>query len=251
MKRKELPQNLISPTWVDLGSDELRLLLLERFDHSPGQYDGNDRKLYLPRARAQSRIALTFDGNEIVAVEPGQAFEDAEWRRVSQEIERSILVGTPKTGRDYSFSSFPVRGSWRGRRSGVQILPAPDGAPRAAGADDPFILEFPIKGSDLWFIANHRRIREHRNLTLLLNALLAGRTSCLPQRPRHLWAMVPPYEGKPSGWRARLAMCPASRAVAKVWGSLIKFCSRGGPPPAPQHQMGAGIVLRPARSPRA
>jgi hypothetical protein len=199
MKRKELPQNLISPTWVDLGSDELRLLLLERFDHSPGQYDGNDRKLYLPRARAQSRIALTFDGNEIVAVEPGQAFEDAEWRRVSQEIERSILVGTPKTGRDYSFSSFPVRGSWRGRRSGVQILPAPDGAPRAAGADDPFILEFPIKGSDLWFIANHRRIREHRNLTLLLNALRQDGRAASPNDPTTFGRWSHPTKASPAG----------------------------------------------------
>jgi hypothetical protein len=213
MKRKDLPQNLLSETWVDLDSDELRLLLRERFGPGLGQYDGDDGKLYLPLARAQSRIALTFDGNAIVTVEPGQAFDDAEWRLVSQEIERSILVGSPKTGRDFSFSSFPVRGSWRGRHSGIQILPAPDDAPREGGADDPFILEFPIMGSDLWFITNHRRIREHRKLTLLLNALLAGRTSCLPQRHRNLWAMVPPYEGKPNRWRA----------VEKVLG-VIKFC---------------------------
>jgi hypothetical protein len=197
MKPKHLPQNLLKETWIDLDSDELRLLLSKRFSPGHGQYDGDDGKLYLPLARAQSRIVMTFDGNEIVVVEPGQAFDVAEWERVSQEIEREILTGTPKTGRDYSFSSFPVQGSWRGRRSGVQILPAPDGAPRAAGAHDPFILEFPIKGSDLLFITNHRRIREHRKLTLLLNALLAARMSCLPQRQAHLWACVPPDQGKP------------------------------------------------------
>jgi hypothetical protein len=182
MKRKQLPQNLLSETWIDLDSDELRLLLRERFGPGLGQYDGDDGKLYLPLAGTQSRIALTFDGSEIVAIEPGEAFDAAEWDRVSQEIEHSILTAS-KTGREYSFSSFPVQGSWCGLRSKVQILPAPDGAPRGAGANDPFILEFPIKGSDLWFITNHRRIREHRKLTLLLNALLAGRTSCLPQRP--------------------------------------------------------------------
>jgi hypothetical protein len=48
----------------------------------------------------------------------------------------------------------------------LQILPAHDDAPRGAGAPNPFILEFPIKGSDLWFITNHRRMREHRRLTL-------------------------------------------------------------------------------------
>ena len=196
VKRKELPGNLISETWTDLDLDELRLVLRERFGPGLGQYDGEDGKLYLPLARAQSRIALTYEGSEIVAVEPGQAFDAAEWGRVSQEIEHSIRTGTRKTGRDYSFSSFPVRGSWRGARSGVQILPAHESAPRAAGASHPFILEFPITGSDLWFITNHRRIREHRKLTLLLNVLLAGRTTCLSQRPSHFWANVPPDEGE-------------------------------------------------------
>jgi hypothetical protein len=193
-----MPPNLLSKAWVDLDSDELRVLLRERFGRGPGQYDGEDNKLYLPLARAQSRIALTFADGKIVTIEPGEAFDAAEWQRVSQEIEHSILSGTPKTGRDYSFSSFPVQGSWRGRRSEVQILQAPDNAPRAPGADDPFILEFPIKGSDLFFITNHRRIREHRKLTLLLNALLAGRTSCLPYRHNSFWAKVPPDISTPS-----------------------------------------------------
>jgi hypothetical protein len=220
MKLKQLPQNLLSETWVDLDSDELRLFLRERFAPDVGQYDGDDGKLYLPLAGAQSRIALTYDGNEIVAVEPGEAFDATEWEKVSQEIERSILTGTPKTGRDYSFSLFPVQGSWLGRRSQVQILPAPGGAPRAAGALDPFILEFPIKGSDLPFITNHRRIREHRKVTLLLNALLAGRTSCLLQRSNHFWASLSPDEGKPGRWRKLFATWRASRVVAKICGAI-------------------------------
>jgi hypothetical protein len=191
-----MPQNLLGENWTDLDSDELRLLLRERFGPGLGQYDGDDDKLYLPLARAQSRIALTFDGSKIVAVEPGQAFDATEWQRVSEEVEHSILKGTSKTGRDYSFSLLPVQGLWRCRRSGVQILPAPATAPRAGGALDPFVVEFPIKASDLWFITNHRRIREHRKLTLLLNVLLAGRTSCLSQRPHHFWASVPPGDGE-------------------------------------------------------
>jgi hypothetical protein len=162
----------------------------ERFPGGPGQYDGDREKLYLPLARNKSRIVLTFADNRIVAVEPGEAFDPAEWERVDREIEGAILAGAPKTGRDYSFSTFPVLGSWRGHRSGLQILPAPDDAPRAGGAPNPFILEFPIKGSDLWFITNHRRIREHRRLTLLLNLLLAGRTSSLLPRAGHFWASV-------------------------------------------------------------
>jgi hypothetical protein len=196
MKRKPLPTNLVSETWNDLDSEELSILLRERFGHTLGQYHGDDPRLYLPEAGAQSRIALTYEGSEIVAIEPGEAFDPAEWEQVSQEIERSILNGAPKTGRDYSFSSFPVQGSWRGQQSEVQILPAPESAPRE-GAAHPFILEFPITGSDLPFITNHRRIREHRKLTLLLNLLLAGWTSCLSQRRESLWASVPPDERKP------------------------------------------------------
>jgi hypothetical protein len=164
--------------------------LRERFGGGPGQYDRDREKLYLPLARGGSRIVLTFADSKIAAVEPGAAFDHAEWERVSREIESAILAGAPKTGRDYSFSTLPVPGSWRGRRSGLQILPAPDDAPRAAGAPNPFIFEFPIKGSSLWLITNHRRIREHRRLTLLLNLLLAGRTSSPLPRVRHFWAHV-------------------------------------------------------------
>ena len=98
-----------------------------------------------------------------------------------------------KVGREYSFSSFRVSGSWRGERSGVQILPPPDDAPRAhlEMAEHPFILEFPIKSSDFLPLTNHRRMHEHRKLTHLLNVLLAGRTSLQPRRPEHFWANVP------------------------------------------------------------
>jgi hypothetical protein len=57
-----------------------------------------------------------------------------------------MLGGTVKIGRDYSFSGFRVAGSWRGDRSGLQILPPPEQAPRAPVeiAEHPFILEFPV-----------------------------------------------------------------------------------------------------------
>jgi hypothetical protein len=141
---------------------------------------------------------LTFRENEIIAIERGPAFDAAEWARISEEIEKSILVGPLKVGREFSFSSFRVTGSWRGERSGVQILPPPADAPRAdvEMAQHPFILEFPIRGSDFWPVTNHRRRREHRNLTLLLNILLAGRTSLQSQRLEHFWARVPRDGGK-------------------------------------------------------
>jgi hypothetical protein len=183
---------LFQSGWIDLDSTELRFILLERIGR-PGQYDSRDRNpntFYLPLAGSSCRIKLTFsDSKQIVAIKPGPAFDAAQWEQVIKEIERT---GPYKVGRDCSFSSFRVAGSWRGKRSRVQILPPPAEAPRAPVemAEHPFILEYPVKVSDLWPITNFRRMREHRQLTFLLNVLLAGGTTIQLRRPRHLWAIV-------------------------------------------------------------
>jgi len=187
--------NLIRPEWENLDSAELRLLLDERVG-GPGQYDSRDagpNTLYLPLARASCKIKVTFRNEKIVKAEPGPAFDAAEWERICKEIEESILSGPLKVGREYTFSRFRVLGSWRGIRSGVQILPPPEDAPRAPVelADHPFILEFPIRVTDLDRITNRRRIHEHRRLTLLLNVLLRGGTSFDPPRPGQCWGSLP------------------------------------------------------------
>jgi hypothetical protein len=184
--------NLFRSSWTDLDPAELRFILLEHVG-KPGQYDDRDSNpntFYLPLARAACRIKLTFsDSKQIVAIEPGPAFDLAQWELIVEEIERS---GPFRVGRDVSFSSFRVPGSWRGIRSGVQILPPPTDAPRVPFeiGEHPFILEYPVRVSDRWPITNFRRMREHRRLTFLLNVLLVGRTAFQPRRPRHLWAIM-------------------------------------------------------------
>ena len=195
----EVAENLLRPAWTSLDSAELRLLLDERIG-GLGQYVDRDRepnKLYLPLAGATSRLVLIFRDKKIAAIEPGEAFDRAEWKRIDEEIEESILAGTMKIGRDYSFSSFRVSGSWRGELSGFQILPPPEDAPRAPVeiAEHPFILEFPLRETGLWRITNHRRMRDHRRFTLLLNVLLIGRTSVQPRRDDHFWGYVPLTDG--------------------------------------------------------
>jgi hypothetical protein len=76
---------------VNVDSFELRLLLKERIG-GPGQYDGCADKLYLPRAREACQVALTFRGNEIVTIEPGKAFDPAEWERLCEQFEKEVLV---------------------------------------------------------------------------------------------------------------------------------------------------------------
>jgi hypothetical protein len=182
--------NLLRNSWANLDQRDLRMLLDARIG-GPGQYDGNRDVLYLPLARDKCRVSLTYKGSTIVAIEPGAAFDRSEWDCICKEIEDSTLRGPQKVGRDCSFSTFCVEGWWRGARSGVQILPPPDSAPRAHElADNPFVLEFPIQEASLWSITNYRRIREHRRLSLLLNLLLAGTTKVLTDRPKHFWALV-------------------------------------------------------------
>ena len=211
--------NLIKTEWQGLDSGELRLLLGMRIG-DPGQYDsrgGNpNNTLYVPLGRSACRIKLTFSHRKIIAVDPGPAFDAAEWERISAEIENSILSGPTRFGREYSFSGFRVLGSWRGRQSGIQILPPPADAPRAnvEMAEHPFILEFPISTSELWQVTNHRRIREHRKLTLLLNVLLVGRTSLEPRRAENFWAYIPVGDhGHESKWVQRFFHAKLGEAV--------------------------------------
>ena len=115
-----MTNNLLRPTWNELDSQELRVLLVHRIGGT-GQYDGRETapdRIYLPLARTQCRVSLQYRNRRIVSVEPGQAFDPNEWDRIAYEIETSILVGPRKVGRDYSFSSYRVQGSWRGEQSG-------------------------------------------------------------------------------------------------------------------------------------
>jgi hypothetical protein len=205
--------NLLQSGWTDLDVAELRFILFERIG-KPGQYSGrasNPNTFCLPVAGSSCQIKLTFsDRKQIIAIEPGPAFDSARWNQAVEEIERS---GPYKVGREYSFSSFRVAGCWRGTLSGVQILPPPADAPRAPVemAEHPFILEYPLKVSDLWPITNFRRIREHKQLTFVLNVLLAGRTTIQPRRPRHFWAIID--LGQESQWTQEFYSAGLAEAV--------------------------------------
>ena len=205
--RRRRVTNLLSDRWKKLDSYELRLLLEKHFG-GPGQYDGrleNPNKFYLPLARDQCQIALTYSNEKIVIIEPGAAFDDEKWNRSSKEIEKTLFDGPAKVGRSYTFSSYRVRGLWQGARSGVQILPPPDNAPQAPVemADHPFILEFPIKSSDHWPLTNYRRMREHRRMTRLLNLLVAGSTS-ISSSSKHFWGTDTfPSSSRESKWVQR------------------------------------------------
>lgn len=177
--------------WPNLQPTELMILLHE---HMGGTWQGDisvrkPSKLYIPMFGPTCRIMLRFDGPKIDRIEPDQAFDSTQWEQISKEIENSVLKGPTGVGREYSFSGRRVTGSWRGKRSGVQILPPPSNLPRVPteSGDHPFILEFPLMMSHLDPLTNHRRLRKHRDLTLLLNILLAGGVKSMG-RSTHCWA---------------------------------------------------------------
>jgi len=188
-----MAENLLLEKWSGIDSAELMILLRDRVG-GPGQYDSAlaPEKFFLPLARSKGQIALAYAKGVIVRIEPGAAFDASKWESISKEIESEILGGALKRGRDFSFSSRRVLGGWHGATSGVQILPAPESAPRATVemADHPFVLEFPLRAGNYWPVIHHRRVLEHRKLTLVLNVLLRGHISYQLQRAEHLWARV-------------------------------------------------------------
>src|ERR1700722_16125987 len=132
MPRKGRALNLLPKKWANIDDPrELRLLLHQHIG-GPGQYfdrSKNPNKFYLPLAGSASGIRLSFQDKKMVTINRGVSFDLAEWRQAKQKIDKSLFDVSLKVGRHYSFSSFRVSGSWRGRRSGVQILPPPDEAP--------------------------------------------------------------------------------------------------------------------------
>jgi len=210
-----MPNNLL--IWPNLQATELMILLHERMG---GTWQGDlsvrrPSKLYIPMFGPTCRVMLKFDGPKIVAIEPGEAFDTTHWEQISSEIENSVLRGPTRVGREYSFSSRRVTGSWRGRHSGIQILPPPNNAPHPTiqPADYPFILEFPLMNTSIDQLTNHRRIRKHRDLTLLLNILLFGGAKLMGLRPPHVWVLDLDDLGRNSDWVAQGFRAPLGSAI--------------------------------------
>jgi hypothetical protein len=78
-----MPEKLLRTTWTNLDSQELRLLLNKRIG-GPSQFynrEANPNKFYLPlAARVSCRVVLTLKNKQIIAVEPGAAFDRKQWR---------------------------------------------------------------------------------------------------------------------------------------------------------------------------
>jgi hypothetical protein len=90
--------NLLKTTWSEVDPSEIRFILFEHIGR-PGQYRdraNNPGKFYLLLADSTCRVELTFcEDKQLVAIEPGPAFDALQWAEIVREIEStgSIKVG--------------------------------------------------------------------------------------------------------------------------------------------------------------
>jgi hypothetical protein len=183
--------NLLRQEWDEIDSSDLRLILESRAG-GPGQYHGDQTEkgpLYIPLYGA-CKLILWFKENRVSKIERGAHFDESEWDAVSAELDALVDARADEFGRAIAFSGHRVDGSWRGARSGVQILPVPEGAPTLPQeiGQHPFVLEIPLTSDSAWTVKNRRRMREHRKTALLLNVLLRARISCETRQTRFTWA---------------------------------------------------------------
>jgi hypothetical protein len=192
--------NLILDSWKQVDPSELRILL-DKFVGGPGQHEtAETNKTYLPLGRDKCFVSLAFKGKRINCIERGPAFDQARWNDITDQIEGLLFGGRQRIVRWWTFNTYRVTGSWRGDKSGIQILPPLPDVPRAPHetADHPFILELPFLHSGYTQLDQYRTIREHRKLTTLLNVLLRGRTSRVLNSSDQHWALVASDMGSPN-----------------------------------------------------
>jgi len=82
--------NLLKAAWNEVDRGEIRCIPFEHIG-SLGQYrdrTNNPGKFYLPLADSTCRLELTFsEKKQLVAIEPGPAFDAAQWDKIVREIE--------------------------------------------------------------------------------------------------------------------------------------------------------------------
>lgn len=207
--------NLMRDQWRGLESRDIAVVVGDEFGSSC-LYD--DSTVAYPDEE-QCRVLLRYDEDgQLVAIEPGPAFEQEQWDRIAGRIESELITATRAIGRNFSFGGYRVRGWWRSETLSVQILPPPIEAPSIPYemGSHPFVLEFPFRKSSNTLLTNFRRNREHRQLTALLNVLLEGHVSSPWGNPRHLWAFLPDSESFETAWVQEGFICPGFQVEANT-----------------------------------
>ena len=221
--------NLFLKTWENLDSNELRLLFNEKIGGA-GQVNGGITEgapFYLPMADDTCQIILKFKEKKIHSITQGKAFDGKIWSEISKQIDDLVNGGQSKVGRQISFSTKPVDGYWRGSNSNIQICPPPQHAPmpNELYAENPFVLEFPLKQCGIDRIDNYRLSREHRRYIRVLNVILLSHIQFLGMRQKKYWAQLWPQDGSKGGIEHRWVQNAYFTDIGEVVRDDHSFCS--------------------------
>jgi len=172
--------------------DEYELLEIIQNHYKSGQSTPEDEVVY-PSVERYS-LKIRCKGDHIATIEPGPGFDEAQLSTLKERVQTE-LIESPGTSvaACILFSSRTVQGAFRSTSDRIQILPAPQQAPRPGVlvADHPFILEFPFERSQNGMVTTRRRIRGMLEWTWILNTLLRANIKCIGPRHHELWVLCP------------------------------------------------------------
>ncbi|HUA85066.1 MAG TPA: hypothetical protein VMB85_14485 [Bryobacteraceae bacterium] len=137
-------------------------------------------------------VKFVFGEHGIVQIMPGPSLNAEQVVAIRGKVDRELREPAPVwIGTAVLFSVCRVAG-WFRHRDKLQILPVPPDSPRALGlGGEPFLVQFPLRGSSEWALNAMRREVEVQRAHLLLNALLELGIS-RSRGVRHHWVLLPP-----------------------------------------------------------
>lgn len=178
----------------EIDPAELHQLLLQRFH---GALEPNLGDVVYPGDETQYALKICIRDEGIADILQGPKLTTADLDCLERAIATELLESSgAQVASTILFSNLPVDG-WFRYRDVLQILPAPDDAPRAGFllADHPFMLQFAFPTSSNWLIRNLRAEKKGREIRLVLTGLLAGDPHSLTETSIHHWVILPNESG--------------------------------------------------------
>lgn len=151
-----------------------------------------DNEVFYSRDDKAWLVKLIYEKSVLRKVEAGSELKNDEISSIQQQIDNNLLVDScRRVGRAILFSLYPVEGYFRLDKL-LQIIPAPDNAPRSKflGAEHPFAIEYLFSASNNKSIHIARLERHARDIALLLNVLLECKISHIGTKSQYHWNLI-------------------------------------------------------------
>jgi hypothetical protein len=185
--------DITSSLLIDSVEDSELIELLLEFYGVGAEHSSNETVYYRTgEGEGNYAIKLKWDNPRIQSIETGPAFQSGDLQKLCEKIRRELLTTDQLVGRSILLSGYPVLSRYE-TYNRFQMLPVPNAAPKIEKdnvpgcAGNPFLLEFSLLDSPNRTIKSQRRQRTALELTLFLNAILAGSISIVGSRYKPKW----------------------------------------------------------------